>query len=44
MTPDISLAVIADTDDTAVFSVELADRVVDCVAAVFAQSSDNLVL
>lgn len=44
MAPDISLAVVADTDDTAVLGVELTDRVVYGIAAVFTQSSDNLVL
>jgi hypothetical protein len=42
--PDIGFAVVADTDDTAIFRIELAYRMVHRIAAVFTQSSDNLVL
>ena len=42
--PDISLAVITDTDNSAVLGVELTYRMVPGDAAVFTQSSDNLVL
>ena len=44
VTPDIGFAVVADTNDSAVLGVELAYRVVPGDAAVFTQSSDNLVL
>ena len=42
--PDISLAVVADTDDTAVFREELAHRMITSDAAVFTQSSYDFVL
>jgi hypothetical protein len=44
MTPDISLAVVADVHDRAVLSVELPDRVVSSDAAVLTEGYDNLVL
>ena len=44
VTPDIGLAMVADTDDTAIFRIELTYRMVHRIAAVFTQSSDNLVL
>jgi hypothetical protein len=42
--PDISLAVITDTDDSAVLRVELTYRMVPGYAAVFTKGSNNLVL
>jgi hypothetical protein len=42
--PDISLAMLTDTDDRTVLGVELPYRVVDGVAAVFTERRDNLVL
>jgi hypothetical protein len=42
--PDIGLAVLTDVYEGTVFRIKLTDRVVDCVAAVLTQSSDNLVL
>ncbi len=41
---DISLAVVTDIDDTAVFREELTYRMIDGVAAVLTQSRDNFVL
>jgi hypothetical protein len=42
--PYVGLAVLADTNDAAVFCVELPHRVVYGVAAVFTEGCDNLVL
>jgi hypothetical protein len=42
--PNIGLAMLTDTNNTAIFRVELTDRMIDCVAAILTQSSDNLVL
>ena len=44
MTPDISLAVVADVHDSAVLGVELTYRVVSCYAAVLTEGYDYLVL
>jgi hypothetical protein len=44
MTMDIGLAMLTDMDDTTVFCIELAYRVVTGHTPVFAQSHDNLVL
>lgn len=44
MAPDISFAMVADTDDTAVLGIELTDRVVPSDAAVLTEGYDNLVL
>ena len=44
MTPNVSLTMLTDVYEGTVFRIELTDRVVDCVAAVLTQSSDNLVL
>lgn len=42
--PYVGFAVLADTNDTTVFRVELPYRVVYGIAAVFTESRDNLVL
>ena len=44
VTPDISLAMVTDVDDTAVFREELTYRVVSCDAAVLTEGYDNLIL
>ena len=44
VTPDIGLAMVADTDDTAIFRIELAYRVVHRIAAVLTEGYDYLVL
>lgn len=40
----VGFAVLTDIHDSAVFSVELANRVVSCHAAVLAQGGNDLVL
>lgn len=44
MAPDVSFAMVADTDDAAVLGIELADSMVSSDAAILAESYDNLVL
>ena len=44
VTPDISLAMVTDVDDTAVFCEELTYGVIPCDAAVLTESHDYLVL
>lgn len=44
VTPDISLAMVTDINDTAVFREELAYRMVPSDAAVFTEGYDYLVL
>ena len=44
MPPNISLAVLTDSDDRAVLCIELPYRVVYGVTAVLTESNDNFVL
>lgn len=44
MPPNISLAVLPHTNDTAVLGIELTYRVIYGITAVLTEGSDNLVL